>query len=154
MDLVHFLGKGSSFSVPYCCPGQVTVDKYQPGDRGWTLGFVGYQLLDKDAVLDREEGFEIGGEAIVCFSREGELSEPAHWRGRVDLSCYKGPMRRRGVQMPEGCFASAGFPSDFQAMVPEDQKGSDASTWIFPDARSAEVNFRDLTSLMTQMRRN
>jgi hypothetical protein len=59
-------------------------------------------------------------------------------------------MGRRGVQMPDGCVASTGFPIEFQAMMPQDQKGSDASTWILPDARSAEVNFRSLTAPAAQ----
>ena len=131
----------------------VTVDKYEPGECGWTLDFVGYQLLDEDRDIV-EDGFERGGEIIVYFSRPDDLpsagNSPNSWRGRVDLWCYKGPMGRRGVQMPEGCFLSGGFPSDFQAMVPEDQNGSDASTWILPDARSAEVNFRNLNAPAAQ----
>jgi hypothetical protein len=131
----------------------VTVDKYQPGECGWVLDAVGYQLLDKDPVLDREEGFETGGVKIVNFYQGDKLpaanNSPMYWRGRVDLWCYKGPIGDR-MQVPETCALLGGFPPDFQAIGPEDQKGSNASTWIFPDARSAEVNFRNLNALVAE----
>jgi hypothetical protein len=128
----------------------VTVDKYQPGACSWTLEFVGYQLLDKDPVLDREEGFETGGVPIAYFSGEDRLPAPKSWRGRVDLWCYKGPIGH-GMQTPEVCGVFGGFVGDvFQALRSKGQEGSNAITWIFPDSSSAEVNFRDLNVLVTQ----
>jgi hypothetical protein len=133
----------------------VSVDKYQPGKCGWTLDFVGYQLLDKDPAVDRDEGFETGGEAIVYFSRPDNLppagNSPNSWHGRVDLWCYKGPVGH-GLKIPETCGVLGGFPN-FRTNAPEDQRGSNASTWIFPDSHSAEVNFRNLDAVMTQNRR-
>jgi hypothetical protein len=38
----------------------VTVDKYQTGECGWSLDFVGYQLLDEDRDVV-EDGLERGG---------------------------------------------------------------------------------------------
>jgi hypothetical protein len=130
----------------------VTVDKYQPGECGWTLDFVGYQLLDVDRDVV-EEGFEKGGDVIVYFSRSSNVPSAGNstnsWRGRVDLWCYKGPMGH-GTQAPEFCSTLGGFPPEFQAITPDDKKGPDASTWILSEARSAEVNFHDLNALVAQ----
>jgi hypothetical protein len=132
----------------------VIVDKYQPGECGWTLDGVGYQLLDKDPVLNREEGFETGGERIVYFSRPADLAaagdSPKSWHGRVDLWCYKGPVGHHQV-IPETCGVLDGWTSSpsFRTSAPADQSGENASTWILQGSTTAEVNFRLLSTVMT-----
>ena len=127
----------------------VTVDKYQPGECGWALVFVGYQLLDKDPILDREEGFETGGVPIAYFSQEDKLPATSNWRGRVDLWCYKGPVGHRQM-LPETCGVLDGWKSSsFRMSAPPDQSGENASTWVLPGSITAEINFRSLDTVMT-----
>jgi hypothetical protein len=131
----------------------VVVDKYLPGDCGWSLKSVDYQLLDRSSDPPSTVGMGSEGESIANFSERAfsasEDEKPSRWRGSVDLWCYMGPIGRIS-QLTKGCALLDGYPSEMTSGIPSEQHGLNASTWIFPGANSVIVNFHDMNAWLSR----
>jgi hypothetical protein len=137
--------RGSQYEVT------TAVDKYEPGDCGWDLTAVTYRVLNSldDKLRASESGWY--GTTIAFFVQSGAGAQQnignKYWRGRVDIWCSsKAPIQ--DPQYPESCGVLGGFLHDYSALIPVEERGSDASTAVFPDTRSIEINFHDPNPLV------
>jgi hypothetical protein len=139
---------GSDYEV------SVLVDKYQLGDCGWSLTAVTYRVLNSldDNLRASESGWY--GTTIVYFveSVPGADQEGGkkYWRGAVDIWCLNEPTVQN-LQYRESCGVLGGFSHDYSAQVPAEERGTNASTAVFPDARSVEINFHDLNATIAAL---
>jgi len=125
--------------------------QYERGDCGWDLTAVTYRVLNSldDKLRASESGWY--GTTIALFAQSGAGAQQnignKYWRGRVDIWCLsEAPFQ--DPKYPESCGVLGGFLHDYSALIPAEERGSDASTAVFPDTRSIEINFHDLNSLI------
>jgi hypothetical protein len=135
----------------------VLVDKYEPGYCGWGLAGVTYRVLN--SLDDRLHASESGwyGTTIAYFmespASKGQDDKNKYWRGRVDIWCLN-ESTARDPRYPESCGVLDGFAHDYIALVPAEERRTNASTAVFPDAQSIEINFHDLNTSITALGEN
>jgi len=129
----------------------VVADKFQPGECGWFLKSIDYRILDSARDPPGTKGLGANGLSIVNFLLPPDIQTPPHWRGKVDLWCYAGRIGRV-LQSVKACGTAAAFITEMVSRVPAEQRGVEASTWMFSGDNSAEVNFHDLNALLSDPR--